>query len=66
MWERGLLRALGRRHAAVRAALRQRRGDLDTLFSTLATMSATPPLKRARIMFRLRELLEQNADAIAD
>ena len=26
----------------------------------------TPPLKRARIMFRCRELLEQNANAIAE
>ena len=44
--------------AAVTAAVERAR-------SAFPAWRDTPPLKRARIMFRFKELLERNADAIS-
>jgi malonate-semialdehyde dehydrogenase (acetylating)/methylmalonate-semialdehyde dehydrogenase len=58
--------ATGQVQAQVRFATREEvEQAIATADQAFPAWSATPPLKRARVMFKFKELLEQNMDALA-
>ncbi len=58
--------ASGKQTGAVALASRERVGEaVAVALNAQPAWAATPPLHRARVMFRFRELLEQHADELA-